>query len=103
MFDLDDPQRIVGALKQLGIKGVAQTTDGAAYVTAEYHRLAKEGKMENIITTCCPTINALAEKYYPGVVKYLAPDVSPMIAHGRLLKKAFGDRCKVVFVGPCIA
>lgn len=103
MFDLDDPQRIVGALKKLGVKGVSQTTDGAAYVTAEYHRLVKEGSMENIITTCCPAINALAEKYYPGVVKYLAPVVSPMIAHGRLLKKAFGERCKVVFVGPCIA
>lgn len=59
--------------------------------------------MENIITTCCPSVNDLIEIYYPQLVPYLAPVVSPMIAHGRLLKKEYGQDTKVVFLGPCIA
>ena len=59
--------------------------------------------MENIITTCCPSANDLVEIYYPELVPYLAPVVSPMIAHGKLLKEELGRDVKVVFLGPCIA
>ena len=49
--------------------------------------------MENIITTCCPSVNDLIEIYYPQLVPYLAPVVSPMIAHGKLLlKEELGTR-----------
>ena len=33
----------------------------------------------------------------------MAPVVSPMIAHGRYIKKLYGPDVKVVFLGPCIA
>lgn len=102
-FDFDDERKLLGAFQRLGIFGTAQTADGAAYVTAEYHKLIKAHEMENIITTCCPTVNDLVEKYYPELIPYLAPVVSPMIAHGRLLKETYGHDAKVVFVGPCIA
>ena len=59
--------------------------------------------MENIITTCCPSANDLVEIYYPQLIPYLAPVVSPMIAHGKLLKEELGQDVKVVFLGPCIA
>ena len=59
--------------------------------------------MRNIITTCCPSINRLAELYYPDVVDCLAPVVSPMIAHARLLKQNLGKNIRVVFAGPCIS
>ena len=58
--------------------------------------------MENIITTCCPSVNDLIEKYYPQLIPWLAPVVSPMVAHGMMIKKQMGD-LKVVFLGPCIA
>ena len=91
------------ALMRLGFEDVRETSEGAAFVTAEYTKLLQEHRMENIITTCCPTVNDLVEKYYPELIPYLAPVVSPMIAHGRLLKKTYGHDAKVVFVGPCIA
>ena len=91
------------ALKRLGFADVRETSEGAVLVTEEYTRLLQEGKMENIITTCCPSVNDLIEIYYPQLVPYLAPVVSPMIAHGRLLKKEYGQDTKVVFLGPCIA
>ena len=80
-FDFDDVKKFAGALKALGFYGVAETSMGAAYVTAEYHKLMQENKMKNIITTCCPSVNRLIELYYPSLVGQMAPVVSPMIAH----------------------
>lgn len=91
------------ALMRLGFADVRETAEGAALVTAEYAKLLSEGTMENIISTCCPSVNALIEKYYPQLIPYLAPVVSPMIAHGRMIKQQMGADTKVVFVGPCIA
>ena len=103
VLDYDKPGQVVGALKKLGFYEVRETAEGAALVTAEYWKLLKEGKMTNIITTCCPSVNDLIEKYYPSLVPYMAPVVSPMIAHGRLIRSIYGDDVKVVFLGPCIA
>lgn len=102
-FDFKENGQMVSAIKKLGFFGVSETAQGAALVSAEYHRLAQTGDMVNIITTCCPTVNDLIEKYYPEAAKYMAPVVSPMIAHGKLLKKTLGAQVKVVFIGPCIA
>lgn len=101
-FDFDTPQQFAGAVKALGFYGVSETSEGAAYVTAEYDNLMKAGEMKNIISTCCPSANRLIECYYPSLVDQMAPVVSPMIAHARLLKQNFRD-AHVVFAGPCIA
>lgn len=95
--------QVKAALKKLGFLDVRETSEGASMVTEEYIRLLREGTMENIITTCCPSVNDLIEIYYPQLVPYLAPVVSPMIAHGKLLKQEYGPETKVVFLGPCIA
>ena len=95
--------QVRGALLRLGFEDVRETSEGAAFVTAEYAKLLAEHKMENIITTCCPSANDLVEIYYPQLIPYLAPVVSPMIAHGKLLKEELGRDVKVVFLGPCIA
>lgn len=95
--------QIHAALRKLGFADVRETSEGAAMVTAEYARLLEEGEMETIITTCCPSVNDLIEIYYPQLVPYMAPVVSPMIAHGKMLKEELGPNVKVVFLGPCIA
>jgi len=58
--------------------------------------------MKNIISTACPAINTLIEKEYGDLVEYMAPVVSPFIAHGRMIKEKYPD-AKVVFLSPCIA
>ena len=103
VLEYDKPGQIVDALLKLGFYEVRETAEGAALVTREYWKLLKEGKMKNIITTCCPSVNDLVEKYYPSLVPMMAPVVSPMIAHGRWIKELYGDNVKVVFLGPCIA
>ena len=103
VLEFDKPGQVVDALLKLGFSEVRETAAGAALVTAEYRKLLREGKMRNIISTCCPSINDLIEKYYPSLVPMMAPVVSPMIAHGRLIKSIYGPDVKVVFLGPCIA
>lgn len=95
--------QVSAALRKLGFTDVRETSEGAAVVTAEYARLLEEGEMETIITTCCPSVNDLIEIYYPQLIPYMAPIVSPMIAHGKMLKEELGSNVKVVFLGPCIA
>lgn len=95
--------QVNAALRKLGFADVQETSEGAAFVTEEYNRLLEEGRMENIITTCCPSINDLIEIYYPSLVPWMAPVVSPMVAHGMLLRKEYGPNARIVFIGPCIA
>lgn len=97
------PGQVVTALKKLGFTQVRETSEAAAYVTDEYARLIREGKMKNIITTCCPSANELVELHHPQMAQYLAPVISPMIAHGKMLHEELGDNMRVVFIGPCIA
>lgn len=98
-----DFTRISAALKKLGFAGVEETSIGAAKVSAHFMELMKARQMKNIITTCCPTLVLLVEKYYPELVPCLAPVAAPMTAHGRAMKEAYGADVKTVFVGPCIS
>jgi len=95
-----------GALERIligrGFSMVDETAKGAKLVSTAFANLIKEGKMKNIITTCCPAVNSLIEKEYGDLVQYMAPVVSPLIAHGRLIKSTHPD-AKVVFLSPCIA
>ena len=103
VLEFDTPGQVVDALQRLGFWEVREPAEGAALVTNEYKKLVRENKMPNIITTCCPSVNDLIEKYYPDCAKLMAPVVSPMVAHGRYIKKIYGPDVKVVFLGPCIA
>lgn len=87
VLEYKNPGQVVDALLKLGFFEVRETAEGAALVTREYQKLLEEGAMKNLITTCCPSVNDLIEKYYPSLTKYMTPVVSPMIAHGRLIKR----------------
>ncbi len=95
--------KISSALKKLGFAGVEETSIGAAQVSRNFGELMKAHKMKNIITTCCPTVVLLVEKYYPELIPFLAPIDAPMTAHGKMMKEVYGNRIKTVFVGPCIS
>jgi PAS domain S-box-containing protein len=102
-FEKVDEIWIYAALKKLGFTYIEETAVGAAQVSKQYDRLIEEKKMKNIITTACPSIALLVQKYYPEMVEQLAPVVSPMIAHGKMLREMYGARIRVVFIGPCLS
>lgn len=103
IFDYNAPGQLVSAIYQLGFYQVRETAEGAEYVTSEYYRLLQEGKMDNIITTSCSSVVTLIEKHYPSLIPFMAPVVSPMIAHAKLIKKVKGNDVKVVYAGPCLS
>ena len=98
-----DPGVFVAVLKKLGFSYVEETAVGAELVSDFYMNYVKSSKQDVYITTACPSVNYLVEKYFPQLVEYLIPAVSPMIAHGMLSKECYDDDAYVVFIGPCMA
>lgn len=94
--------KFISALKKVGFYKVEETAIGADIVTDLYKKEILINGKHNYITTCCPSVVMLIEKYFPEVIDSLMPFVSPMIAHGQLLKKENSDII-TVFLGPCIA
>ena len=89
-------------LKALGFAKVEETAEGAQMVSDAYAEQMRQKRQKVLISSCCPSINLLVQKYYPDMVPYLARVLTPMQAHCKLLKQEDPD-CFTVFVGPCIA
>lgn len=98
-----DEKWIYCALKKLGFTHIEGTANGAYQVSRQYETLLQKKEMKNFITSCCSSIILLIEKYYPQLLDQLAPVVSPMIAHAKMLRETYGQRIRVVFIGPCIS
>jgi iron only hydrogenase large subunit-like protein len=95
--------KIRQTLLHLGFAEASETTLGAAMVAEEYRDLLQGANGHKpIISSSCPGIVSLIEKHNPDLIPYLAPVVSPLIAHGRWLKST-EEEPFVVFVGPCVA
>ena len=94
--------KLVAGLKQLGFKVVTEASFGADLISSYYNHLYHNSK-KTIISSPCPAIYNLIEKYYEPLVAHLAKVVSPMIAMGKYLKSNYGVDSKVVFIGPCVA
>ncbi|HEX2946288.1 MAG TPA: [Fe-Fe] hydrogenase large subunit C-terminal domain-containing protein [Clostridia bacterium] len=103
VFNKNNGKWMFSALKKLGFTYAEETAVGATEVSKQYEKLMEAGEMKNIITTACPSIIFLVEKHYPELIGMLAPVVSPMIAHAKMLRQTYGQRIKVVFIGPCLS
>ncbi len=101
-FPENKPGQVVAGLKKLGFSYIGETAAGAKLVAEEHKRLLTKTQVP-VITSCCPVVVNLIEIYYPELIPYLAPIVSPMVAHAKMLKQIYGSETKVVFIGPCIA
>ncbi len=101
-FDQAGIESMDEALKKLGFSGVWETAVGATIVKNEYEKILAQNDRNVVISSCCHSINLLIQKFYPRALTYLADVLSPMLAHGALIKKQH-ENAKVVFIGPCIA
>lgn len=102
-IDVDKAGQIVAALKHLGFKYVEETAVGADKVSNLYVDYLGKGKLDNVITTCCPAVNFLIQRNFPELIDYMIPVVSPMVAHGKIIREKYGMDSFVVFIGPCLA
>ncbi len=93
---------LTNALLSLGFAAVEETAVGATLVKREYEKAVAEKRSDVMITSCCHSVNLLIGKYYPNLMKYLLPVVSPMQAHCLDIKKRVPN-AKTVFIGPCLS
>lgn len=94
--------RIIAGLKRIGFKRVEQTSKSAYAVSLAHYKYYR--RSENpVISSACPAVVSLVEKYYPELLHMLAPVVSPVIAHHRMLQAEINKPFNTVFIGPCIA
>lgn len=96
---LPRPLALPGLLRKMGFSRVGLTAVGAELISKEHHKI-KAPSPE--ISSACPAVVNLIEQHYTHLLPYLSPLVSPVVAHGKLLKKQYPG-CVVVFIGPCIA
>ncbi len=100
-FDLSfDTFRIM--LQRLGFADAFETAEGAYLVKTAYEKMIAEGGEHTWISSCCSSVNSYIKKYKPKALKYLAPVLTPMQAHAKLLRSIYPD-AEFVFIGPCLA
>ncbi|MDP8225845.1 MAG: [Fe-Fe] hydrogenase large subunit C-terminal domain-containing protein [Candidatus Lernaella stagnicola] len=96
-------ERFVGMVRALGFTYVNEVAFGADLVADRYSKLLDERPDERFIAINCPAVLSFVEKYYPGSIGNLAPIVSPMVATARVVRRLYGEKLSVVFIGPCLA
>lgn len=99
----EDEAGFIGRLYGLGFDKVEETALGAETVHEAYQKLIRERKQEQWITSCCPVVIDYVQKYHHELAGRILPVVSPMIAHGSMMKARYGREAVVVFIGPCVA
>ena len=101
-FDVSCIEDLQEALIQLGFDAVQEMAIGAEIVSREYERIMMNNELDVLISSVCPSINLLIRKYYPDMLRYLAPVASPLQVHCRRLRREYPDAC-IVYIGPCYA
>jgi Na+-translocating ferredoxin:NAD+ oxidoreductase RNF subunit RnfB len=100
--DITDYRKFVQMIKSLGFTYVCEVTFGVDLVAMEYKKLFDDFKGKYFLSTVCPVIVSLVEKFHPELVNNLAPIISPMVATAKVIHREYGDDTKVVYIGPCI-
>lgn len=94
------------AFKKLGFTGMVEVALFADILTLkealEFKNNIKSNNDYMLTSCCCPVWISLIKNKYPSLLNHLAPNVSPMIACGRVIK-ALHKNAITVFIGPCLA
>ncbi len=101
--DITDYRKFVSMLRELGFKYVNEVSFGVDLIASEYAKLLKDFKGKYYIMSNDPVAIGYIEKFQPGLIQNLAPLVTPAVATAKVVRKKYGDKLKVVYVGPLIA
>ncbi len=95
--------RMITALRRMGFRAVSETALGAQEISAAVAAKLAAGQKGVFISSACPAAVEYIHKYLPAQAPAVTPLHSPLLAHCRLLRRAYGDDIAIVFFGPCIA
>ena len=102
--DISDYRKFVKMIRLLGFSYVMEMAFGVDIIAAKFKQLTHDdfnGKY--YLTSCCPSIVAFIEKFYPELIGNLAPLVPPVVACAIVARKLYGEDVKIVLVTPCVA
>lgn len=99
--EFKDHKVLVSVLRNFGFYKVTEVSFGADLVARYYKQHLHDDSQA--ISSDCPAIVAYIERYNPHLTDVLANVVSPMVAMARVLRELYGNDCKLVFIGPCVA
>lgn len=101
--DITDYRKFVEMIRTLGFRYVNEVSFGVDLVARKYRELFENFKGKYYLTANCPSLVSYVEKYFPELTANLAPIVNPMTAMAKVVRKAYGNDLKVVFIGPCLS
>ncbi len=101
-LNFEDVRKLIGYLKEIGVKGVYDVSLGADICTWAHVKAIKEQNITSIISQPCPAIVSYVEKFHPELIERLSPIQSPLLCLGIYLKKYLGIKEKLAFLSPCI-
>ena len=96
-------EQIVAAIKELGFANVSETALGAELVSQKVSEFLDEKQSGIYISSACPSVVEMICKHFPQYKDNIIPFLSPLLTHCKMLKQEYGEDCKIVFIGPCIA
>ncbi|MBD5533966.1 MAG: 4Fe-4S dicluster domain-containing protein [Lachnospiraceae bacterium] len=96
-------RRVLGLLKQKGVKHIYSVSFGADITTWGYLKYITEHQFFGGISQPCPAIVTYVEKYIPELIPRLVPIHSPMMCMAVYAKKYLHNNDKLAFISPCIA
>ena len=67
-FQAHDVDDMTQALTALGFSAVEETAQGAQWVSDAYADIMRQEKQSIVISSCCPSINLLIQKYHPTML-----------------------------------
>ncbi len=92
--------QVVTAIQKLGYRSVIEAALGADMVSySEAQELEQKGFLTS---SCCPTFVSFIRKYYPELEDKISHNLSPMATIAKWIKE-HNDKCKIMFIGPCIS
>ncbi|QGU00273.1 Two-component system sensor histidine kinase [Candidatus Syntrophocurvum alkaliphilum] len=95
--------KLITALKKLGINKVYDVALGAEIAIACYHKAIKNNEVKfPIIAQPCPAVVKYIELQHPRLIEHLAPIGSP-VYNLSVYVKALHPEAKLAFISPCLA
>ncbi len=98
-----DYEKILGALKSLGVNRMISVSFGADITTWAYINYLSTHNLQGAISQPCPAIVDYIEKYVPFLITKLIPIQSPLMCAAIYAKKYEKLTDNLAFLSPCIA
>ncbi len=99
----DEFKRVLGGLKQLGVKNFISVGLGGDISTWAYINYMQKQNVNFVITQNCPSVINYVVRFVPELRKYLAPIQSPVMATAIYAKNELKIDHKLAYIGTCIS